>query len=231
MLNDDNMYAMPVLNPHADTDAVAKSIVEARLDENNAVFRKGDFQLSSGKRSHEYYDFRFASSVPETYRTILEQMANAVEPYNPDVLITQETGGLLWSSPASYILGCSNAYVRKKPKSHGTGKWIEGEIEGRDCVIIEDVNTSLSSIIKIVEKTLEYGGIPKTAVVVMDRAEYIPERLDELKNQVKGVFPDTNFKLECLANKDSIINAFERYGVVDNPEALKPIGRKVAPLK
>ena len=62
----------------------------------------------------------------------------------------------------------------------------------------------------------------------MDRAEYTPEMLNELKNIIRMEFSDTNFKLECLANKDSINAAFDIYGAVDNPEALKAIGRKVA---
>ncbi|MCK5474298.1 MAG: hypothetical protein KAI53_02735 [Candidatus Aenigmarchaeota archaeon] len=228
MTNGNIVHTSPLLSSYANTEKVGEAIVKARLNDDKSVFRKGKFTLASGKKSDVYYDFRFASSVPETYRTILEQLANAVEPFNPDVLITKETGGLLWASPAAYILGCSTAYVRKKPKDHGTAKWIEGEIEGRNCVIIEDVNTTLSSVRDIVEKTLEYGGIPKTAVVVMDRAEYTPEMLNELKNIIRMEFSDTNFKLECLANKDSINAAFDIYGAVDNPEALKAIGRKVA---
>ena len=64
--------------------------------------------------------------------------------------------------------------VRKEPKDHGTGRYIEG-IEnlspGASLVVIEDVVTTGGSSLKAIERLREAGYKPSVVLTVVDREQ------------------------------------------------------------
>jgi orotate phosphoribosyltransferase len=62
--------------------------------------------------------------------------------------------------------------VRKEPKTHGTGKLVEGPVAaGMTCIIVEDVITSGGSALKAVESAQEFGMQVLGVFGVIDRLE------------------------------------------------------------
>src|SRR6185369_16131427 len=103
--------------------------------------RRGTFTLASGRQSSVYIDARLTTMSPDGLATIgplaLERMTQAG--LRPD-----SVGGLtLGADPVSYAIAYASAQagspvrsftVRKEPKTHGTGKLIEGPFAVGDRV-------------------------------------------------------------------------------------------------
>jgi orotate phosphoribosyltransferase len=64
--------------------------------------------------------------------------------------------------------------VRKEPKGHGTGQWIEGRKvipDGSPVVVLEDVVTTGGSALKAIERCRAEGLVPVACLAVVDRQE------------------------------------------------------------
>ena len=86
--------------------------------------------------------------------------------------------------------------VRKEPKGHGTGAWIEGpELKkGTKVTVLEDVVTSGGSAIKAAEKLRDAGYIVKRVVTIVDRQEGGIEALKEAGLELRSLFTLEDFK-------------------------------------
>jgi len=80
--------------------------------------------------------------------------------------------------------------VRKEPKGHGTGAWIEGPEfpEGTKVTVLEDVTTTGGSAIKAVEKLREAGYVVERVVTVVDRQEGAIEALAAADLELRRLF-------------------------------------------
>lgn len=141
--------------------------------------RRGNFTLASGRQSSVYIDARLTTMSPDGLATIgplsLERLLAAG--LRPD-----SVGGLtLGADPVSYAIAYASAQagtpiraftVRKEPKTHGTGKVIEGPFSSGDrVVIIEDVITTGGSALRAVSAVRAAGGIVIGVLAVVDREE------------------------------------------------------------
>lgn len=141
--------------------------------------RRGNFTLASGRQSSVYIDARLTTMSPDGLATIgplaLERLSRAgLEP--------DSVGGLtLGADPVSYAIAYASAQttrairaftVRKEPKTHGTGKLIEGPFAtGDNVVILEDVITTGGSAQRAVTAVQDAGGIVIGILAVVDREE------------------------------------------------------------
>ena len=73
----------------------------------------------------------------------------------------------LWSPDLNGLI------VRKEPKGHGTGAWIEGPLplEGSKVTVLEDVITTGGSAIKAAKKLRDAGYVVDRVVAIVDRQE------------------------------------------------------------
>ena len=80
--------------------------------------------------------------------------------------------------------------VRKEPKGHGTGAWIEGPEfpKGTRVTVLEDVVTTGGSAIKAAEKLRDAGYIVDRVVTIVDRQEGGEEAMKEAKLELKSLF-------------------------------------------
>jgi orotate phosphoribosyltransferase len=68
------------------------------------------------------------------------------------------TGAIAQGALVAEQLGLPYAYVRPKPKDHGMGNQIEGEIEkGAKVVVVEDLISTGGSSLKAVQALRDYG--------------------------------------------------------------------------
>ena len=139
------------------------------------AYKKGEFTLSSGKSSEHYVNCKPVTLTGRGLTLISMMMLEHVE--------TKVVAGLtLGADPlVSGVAVCSaldmrliNALiVRKEPKGHGTGAWIEGPEfpEGTKVTVLEDVVTTGGSSIKAVEKLRDAGYEVDRIVTIVDRQE------------------------------------------------------------
>ena len=142
------------------------------------AYKKGEFKLSSGKTSEHYVNCK---PVTLTGRGLtLASMLMLDEVKTPVV-----AGLTLGADPlVSGVAVCSaldnrlvNALiVRKEPKGHGTGAWIEGPVKpaGSKITVLEDVITTGGSVLKAVEKLRDAGYTVQRVVSIVDRKEHDP---------------------------------------------------------
>lgn len=141
--------------------------------------RRGDFVLSSGRRSSFYIDARLTTMSGDGLAVIgglgLDRLA--VRGWTP-----RAVGGLtLGADPVAYALALTarrrgqllDAFtVRKQPKEHGTGKRIEGCFAaGYPVVVVEDVLTTGSSAREAIGAVEREGGHVLGVLAVVDRQE------------------------------------------------------------
>jgi orotate phosphoribosyltransferase len=86
--------------------------------------------------------------------------------------------------------------VRKEPKGHGTGQWIEGLSslpQGAKVVVLEDVVTTGASTIKAIERVRAEGLVPVGAITVVDRLEGGREPVEATGVPVVALFTRSDF--------------------------------------
>lgn len=142
---------------------------------------KGEFRLSSGKVSDVYVDLRKLYSHPREVKIVAEELAKHASSVGCDVIAGIETGGIPLATMVAFILDKPLIYVRKKPKEHGTQKLIEGDASlGGLSLIVDDVATTGSSLIRAVNALRESGFYVENALVVVDRGEGAEQALKGL---------------------------------------------------
>ena len=136
----------------------------------------GRFVLTSGAVSDYYIDIKKASTNPKILKKIVEAMAEYAEGY--DLLAGMELGAVPLVVALSLETGIPYIIIRKEKREHGTSKQIEGpEVKGKRVLIIEDVTTSGSSVIKTIKIIRENQGIVDEVLAVVDRESGAEEKL------------------------------------------------------
>lgn len=144
------------------------------------AFQEREVVLSSGLRSNFYIDCKQVSLHAEGALLIGQLFHAVIERVAPRAVAV---GGLtLGADPlatatslVSFQAGRPrDAFiVRKEPKGHGTGQWIEsaGLPPGAPVVVVEDVVTTGASTLKAIERARAAGLEVLHAVGLVDRLE------------------------------------------------------------
>ena len=108
------------------------------------------FTWASGWKSPIYCDNRKVLSFPYARDFIKSEMCSVIFEQFPDagILAGVATAGIAWGALAADQLKLPYVYVRPKPKEHGLGNQVEGNLEkGQKVVVIEDlISTGKSSL-------------------------------------------------------------------------------------
>jgi orotate phosphoribosyltransferase len=158
--------------------------------------RRGDFVLSSGKRSSYYIDARLTTMSGPGQRLIGEFGLAALDDAGWNV---RSVGGLtLGADPVAYAIAHTAALhgrmldaftVRKEAKTHGAGRLIEGVFEsGWSVAVIEDTITTGESALKAVRAVREAGGDVAGVFALVDREEGGAERIGSEGLTIRTLF-------------------------------------------
>ncbi|MFO7844722.1 MAG: orotate phosphoribosyltransferase [Bacteroidales bacterium] len=181
------------------------------------------FTWASGWKSPIYCDNRKTLSYPEVRDFIKESFVQVVtEKFGkPDYIAGVATGAIAIGALVADALNLPFVYVRPKPKEHGLGNQIEGEIsERKKVVVIEDListgKSSLNAIEALRNQNIEVLGM----VAIFTYGFKIAE--DNFKN--------ANIPLATLSNYNQLIQFALKTGYIkesdietlnqwrDNPE-------------
>lgn len=181
----------------SDKERLKKIIIELSYEKRNVT-------LASGRQSDFYFDGKQTTLHPEGGYLTGKLFFEAIK----DVEGVEGVGGLtLGADPiatatsiASYLAGkpVPGFIIRKEPKGHGTGAWLEGRKNlkpGAQVVIVEDVVTSGGSSIKAIKRAEEEGLKVLGVVTLVDREEGGRENIEAEGYWMKSIFT----KAEILA--------------------------------
>ena len=153
----------------------------------------GDFTLSSGKKSHYYFDKYLFETDPELLGETAHHLAARIDK-EIKRLAGMELGAIPLVTTVGLETGKSFLLIRKKGKGYGTGAVMEGVYEEGDSVmLLEDVMTTGAQAVKAAKNLAESGLDVKGILCVLNREE----GADELA-------AESGIKLEALFTKSSL---------------------------
>lgn len=159
---------------------------------------RGDFVLSSGRRSSVYFDkFRFLTD-PALLRELARAVASLLPP-GVTLLAAPEGAAMLLVAAVALETGLPIAVVRKERKAYGTRALVEGVVPpGARAALLEDVSTTGGQVLRAA-RTLEAEGARVEAIVLaIDRggadalraAGYRVEAVVSLRPEGPGAGPE-----------------------------------------
>lgn len=174
--------------------SIDKKLAKSLMDIRAVLLRPQEpFTWASGWHSPIYCDNRRILSHPELRAQVAQWLADkAMELYpEAEVVAGVATGAIAHGVLAADRMQKPFVYVRPKPKDHGTGSQIEGELApGKKVVVIEDlISTGMSSLAAV--KALRDAGAQVLGMVAIftygfdlaaQRFEEDKVRLDTLSN-------------------------------------------------
>ena len=118
------------------------------------------FTWASGWKSPIYTDNRKTLSVPRLRSFVKLELCHLIQEHFADAeaVAGVATGAIAQGVLVAEELGLPFCYVRPKPKDHGMGNQIEGEVpQGAKVVVVEDLISTGGSSLKAVEALRQAG--------------------------------------------------------------------------
>ncbi len=166
-------------------------------------YREGKVILASGKESDFYIDCRQTALSARGHLLIGKLFLGMIQQRFPSA---RGVGGpTLGADPLISAVSLTSAQegkpldgfiVRKEPKGHGTGAWIEGLANlgpGTPVVLVEDVVTTGGSSLKAIARVQEAGLKVLGLVVLVDRLEGGREAVEKAGVPLVSLFSRKDF--------------------------------------
>jgi orotate phosphoribosyltransferase len=142
-------------------------------------YRDPPFELTSGGLSHDYVDGKHAIATGAGLRQASQAVIDAVgESF--DAVGGPTMGADALAAGVALVSGSAWFSVRKEPKGHGRGAWVEGARlrEGDRVVVVEDVVSTGASLLRSVERIGEFGVEVVAATALVDRSPAVARRFE-----------------------------------------------------
>jgi orotate phosphoribosyltransferase len=166
-------------------------------------FERRKVILASGKESDFYVDCKRTALTAEGHVLVGRVLFDRIRRLKP---LVRGAGGLtLGADPlasavafASFLEGepVDAFIVRKEPKGHGTGQWIEGRKtipDGSRVVVLEDVITTGGSAAKAIERCRAESLQVVGCFALVDRGEGGREAIEAMGVPVEALFTRRDF--------------------------------------
>ncbi|AXJ00827.1 orotate phosphoribosyltransferase [Cyclonatronum proteinivorum] len=192
-----------IINP-----TFAKELAISLLEINAVILRPHTpFRWTSGWNSPIYCDNRLTLRFPELRAKIADEFTAFIRETYPDtdVIAGTSTAGIPHAAWIADRMNKPMAYVRSKPKQHGTTNQIEGGIQkGEKAVIIEDLVSTGESAISVA-KALQFIGVEVLGIVSIFNYGF---------TQAASRFEEKELKVNALTNYDTLLEAGVKFGFV-----------------
>lgn len=190
--------------------SIDKKLAKSLMDIKAVLLRPQEpFTWASGWHSPIYCDNRRILSHPELRAQVAQWLADkAMELYpEAEVVAGVATGAIAHGVLAADRMQKPFVYVRPKPKDHGTGSQIEGELApGKKVVIIEDlISTGMSSLAAV--KALRDAGAQVLGMVAIFTYGF------DLAAQR---FAEDKVRLDTLSNYSALVDVASETGYISS---------------
>jgi orotate phosphoribosyltransferase len=141
------------------------------------ALRFGEFTLVSGKKASYYLDGKQVTLDSTGAMLVAEGILDLLAGDMPSAVGGMAIGADPITASVVTMAGVRGIplkgfLVRKQPKGHGMGKYIEGPLDsGDDVVIVEDVVTTGGSSLEAIERAEAFGLKVKRVIAIIDRME------------------------------------------------------------
>jgi orotate phosphoribosyltransferase len=166
-------------------------------------FERRKVVLASGRESDFYVDCKRTTLTAEGHVLVGRLLFDRVRRISP---LPRGVGGLtLGADPIASAVAMTSflegqpvdaLIVRKEPKGHGTGQWIEGRRtvpDGSRVVVIEDVVTTGGSALKAIERCRAETLVPVACLALVDRMEGGREAIEAQGVPLQALFTREDF--------------------------------------
>ena len=130
------------------------------------------FRWASGYAMPIYVDNRCLIGYPEVRGAIADAFSKKIKDsgIKYDAIAGVATGAIPHATTLADKLGLPLLYIRPKPKDHGIGRQVEGDLPGgfagKNILVIEDTISTGGSSVKAVEAMRTEGGIVSTCAAI-----------------------------------------------------------------
>jgi orotate phosphoribosyltransferase len=153
---------------------------EALRELREKAVKRGEFTLSSGKKSSYYINIKEVYTRPGFLREIVREMGRLFKKEEVDKVGGVALGAVPIATALSLEVDIPFLLLRKERKGHGTDFQIEGVLRRGDRVLmVEDVTTSGGTLLGAVRKLRAEGADCRLALTVVDRGEGAVSALKE----------------------------------------------------
>ncbi len=162
----------------------------------------GNFTLASGRQASYYLDCRQVTLDSVGARLIGEGMLELLGDDLPALVGGMAIGADPITASILTLAGLRDlplrgVMVRKEPKQHGTGKFVEGPYQkGESLVIVEDVVTTGGSSLLAIERCEAVGLRVTRVLAIIDRLEGGREAFAERGYELTTLLTIRDFGLE-----------------------------------
>ena len=165
----------------------------------------GSFQLKNGITSPVYFDLRVIISRPELLKNVSNLFSKELEKViKPDLVCGVPYTALPFATLVSVDNAIPMIMRRKELKSYGTKKVLEGNFnKGQNCLILEDVITSGSSVLETTEVLEKQGLKVQDVFVFLDREQGGKTNLENNGLKVRSIVNVTDL-LQILFDNGKI---------------------------
>jgi uridine monophosphate synthetase len=174
----------------------------------------GEFTLKSGQSSKIYLDLRQIISYPDILHSVAEVLWKKIQSCHFNLICGVPYTALPIATCISLQYNVPMVMRRKEKKSYGTKQQIEGKFHsGQNCLIIEDIITTGSSILETADD-LQGAGLKITDVAVLiNREQGGEENVQKQGYKLHAVFTLQEIMNELLTS--SILREAEKLIVTE----------------
>mgnify|MGYP001340839676 CR=1 FL=1 len=161
-------------------------------------YEEREVTLASGRKSNFYFDGKQTTLhakggllVGKAFWKIVKEFGGKVDGVGG---LTMGADPIATATSIAATLEGEHVHafiIRKEPKGHGTGQWLEGRKNlpaGSRVVIVEDVTTTGGSSMKAVERAEQEGLVVVGIVTLVDREEGARENIEGAGQKLRAVF-------------------------------------------
>ena len=169
------------------------------------------FTWASGWKSPIYTDNRKTLGHPSLRSFVKLELCHVIQKQFPEAeaVAGVATGAIAQGVLVAEELGLPYCYVRPKPKDHGMGNQVEGEIKkGSKVIVVEDLISTGGSSLKAVAALREYGVEVIGMVASFTYGFPVAEE----------AFREAGVKVITLSNYDAVIEQAAETGYIKEEE-------------
>ena len=169
------------------------------------------FTWASGWKSPIYCDNRKVLSYPYARDFVKSEMCSIIFEQFPeaDILAGVATAGIAWGAMAADQLKLPYVYVRPKPKEHGLGNQIEGNLEkGQKVVVIEDLISTGKSSLQVCD-VLKAAGVEVIGMVSIFTYGF---------ETASKAFESAGIPFKSLTNYETLISLAIEKGIISQDQ-------------
>ena len=174
---------------------VAKQLLDIKAVKLNP---ENPFTWASGWKSPIYCDNRKVLSYPAARKVVYGAFVEIIKKQfkDVDVIAGVATGAIAYGMMVAEVLGKPFVYVRPKPKDHGTGAQVEGDLPDKArVVVVEDLISTGGSSLAAVDALHKAGAIVLGMVAIFSY-NFIRSR---------EAFEDANVELYTLSHYEALL--------------------------